>query len=68
MSQVQLAQEQQENRPEERSPLLRVSDLTVAFRKVRGLLGSTSSIFTAVNHVGFEIFENEFISLVGESG
>jgi len=70
MSQVQLG-EQQRGLPEhsqQRKPLLELNDLTVGFMKVKGLFGSASSIFTAVDHIRFEIFESEFISLVGESG
>ncbi|MFI5419473.1 MAG: oligopeptide/dipeptide ABC transporter ATP-binding protein [Nitrososphaerales archaeon] len=65
MSQVQL---RQQDLSDQRRPILELNDLTVAFRKVRGIMSSTSSIFTAVDHVSFEIFESEFISLVGESG
>ncbi len=70
MSQIQLDEQKQTMSEEnsQRKPLLKLNDLTVGFRKVRGLLGSESSIFTAVDHVRFEIFESEFISLVGESG
>jgi peptide/nickel transport system ATP-binding protein len=67
LSQVQLGQPQQDSLPK-RKPLLELKDLSVAFRKPRGTIGSTSSIFTAVDQVRFEIFESEFVSLVGESG
>jgi peptide/nickel transport system ATP-binding protein len=69
MSQVRLGVEQK-GFPDGRQgePLLQLNDLTVGFMKIKGLLGSGSSIFTAVDHVRFSIFESEFISLVGESG
>jgi oligopeptide/dipeptide ABC transporter ATP-binding protein len=69
LPQVRLAEEQKDLAEGRQGiPLLQLNDLTVGFMKVKGLLSSTPSIFTAVDHVRFSIFESEFISLVGESG
>lgn len=41
--------------------ILEVKDLTVAFNTVNGNKN-------AVNHISFDLFENDFVGLVGESG
>jgi len=51
-------------------PLLKVSNLSVSFRKSRKLFGNREDSYEikAVDRVSFNIFESEIVSLVGESG
>jgi oligopeptide/dipeptide ABC transporter ATP-binding protein len=60
MSQVRLNQEA--------GPLLVVRDLSVTFRKERGFLGRETKETRAVDHVSFELYPSEVLSIVGESG
>ncbi|MHB8565501.1 MAG: oligopeptide/dipeptide ABC transporter ATP-binding protein [Nitrososphaerales archaeon] len=61
MSQVQLATTRSE-------PLLKVADLSVAFVKSSGVFGGHKSTVRAVDNVSLELFEGEFLALVGETG
>src|SRR5262252_9009678 len=49
------------------SAKLRVHDVSKTFR-VRGGEGKGNSLLPVLRHVGFEVGENEIVSLVGESG
>jgi peptide/nickel transport system ATP-binding protein len=49
-------------------PLLRVDDLNVAFTKLSGFFIRERVTVKAVDHVSFDLFEGETLSLVGESG
>jgi peptide/nickel transport system ATP-binding protein len=51
-----------------RRPILEAKDIAVTFSKTSGFINRKKSIIKAVDHVSFEIFESEIISLVGESG
>jgi peptide/nickel transport system ATP-binding protein len=48
--------------------LLKVQNLSVTFKRQRGILRSGISYVRAVNDVSFEVQESEIVSLVGESG
>jgi peptide/nickel transport system ATP-binding protein len=48
--------------------LVKVEHLTVRFPGKANLLGNTTSYFTAVDDVSFELFKGETLGLVGESG
>jgi peptide/nickel transport system ATP-binding protein len=52
---------------QQRSPLLSVQNLEVAF-PVRGMFGQTKRYVLAVNDVSFEVYPGETLGLVGESG
>jgi peptide/nickel transport system ATP-binding protein len=52
---------------QQRSPLLSVQNLQVAF-PIRGIFGQTRRYFMAVNDVSFEVYPGETLGLVGESG
>lgn len=52
---------------QQKSPLLEVSNLEVAF-PVRGIFGETQRYIMAVNGVSFEVYPGETLGLVGESG
>src|SRR5690606_9838126 len=49
-------------------PLLQVRDLMVRFDLKKNFLGRPLRVCNAVNHVSFDIFPGETLSLVGESG
>ncbi|HXQ92800.1 MAG TPA: ABC transporter ATP-binding protein [Nitrososphaerales archaeon] len=65
MSQVQLDEEKNRG-----VPLIRISDLSVTFRKSWNILRNREVNYEikAVDRVSFDIFESEIVSLVGESG
>ncbi|MFL5789372.1 MAG: ABC transporter ATP-binding protein [Flavisolibacter sp.] len=48
--------------------LISVQNISVRFPGKKNILGKTKSYVTAVDSVSFEIFENETLGLVGESG
>lgn len=52
---------------QQKSPLLEVTNLEVAF-PVRGIFGETQRYIMAVNGVSFEVYPGETLGLVGESG
>jgi peptide/nickel transport system ATP-binding protein len=52
---------------QQKSPLLSVTDLQVAF-PVRGIWGQAKRYVMAVNGVSFELYPGETLGLVGESG
>jgi len=54
--------------PDVRNCLVKVAELSVWFPKDRNWLGRVRSYTKAVDTVSFEIFENETLGLVGESG
>ncbi|MGE5521041.1 MAG: ABC transporter ATP-binding protein [Candidatus Dadabacteria bacterium] len=47
---------------------VKVENLVVQFPSKKNFLGKTLGNFTAVNNVSFEIYKNETLGLVGESG
>lgn len=51
-----------------RSPLLKITDLTVAYATKKNLLGKPVNQFKAVDGISFEILEGETLGVVGESG
>lgn len=53
---------------EKKEVLVQVQNLTVRFPNKPSLFGKPLSFFTAVNDVSFEIYKNETLGLVGESG
>lgn len=65
MSQIQLADRTITG---EKQALLSVRDLTVTFEKEQGFLGRETKFTHAVDHVSFELYPSETVSLVGESG
>ncbi|MBW4518803.1 MAG: ABC transporter ATP-binding protein [Scytolyngbya sp. HA4215-MV1] len=60
-------QEQRLTALQQRSPLLSVQNLQVAF-PVRGMFGQTKRYVLAVNDVSFQVYPGETLGLVGESG
>jgi peptide/nickel transport system ATP-binding protein len=52
----------------QQQPLLRVRDLTIAYRKQKGWFKPTVSEFRAVDNVSFDVYPGETLGLVGESG
>ncbi len=48
--------------------MLRVSNLSVIFEKSSGVFGGQKSLVRAVDEVSFDLFEGEFLALVGETG
>jgi len=48
--------------------LLSISELKVAFPAKKNIWGKVTSMRSAVNNVSMEIFQNEIVGLVGESG
>lgn len=54
--------------PADTSTLIRVEDLSVRFPARENIFGKTTSWFTAVDKVSFEIYTGETLGLVGESG
>jgi len=55
-----------ENRKQE--TLLKVQDLSVWFPSKKNLFGKPTEFIKAVDDVSFEVYENETLGLVGESG
>ena len=49
-------------------PVIRIKNLSVQFPVKTSLFGKPLSFFTAVNNVSFDIYRNETLGLVGESG
>ena len=54
--------------PPRGSPIARLSDVVVRFPLKGGLLGRTTHLIHAVEHVSFDIRRGETLALVGESG
>ncbi len=52
----------------QQQPLLRVRDLTIAYRKKTGWFRPAISEFRAVDNVSFDVYPGETLGLVGESG
>ena len=50
------------------SPIIKISNLRVEFRKKAGLLRRGETIIRAIDDVSLDINESEMLSLVGESG
>ena len=48
--------------------IVKVENLSVQYPNKTSLLGRPLSFVTAVNHVSFNIYKNETLGLVGESG
>ena len=63
MSQVQL-----EKVSGAAEPILEVRDLVVTFEKSTGMVRVHKKVISAVDHVSLNIFEGEFLALVGETG
>ncbi|HUC83148.1 MAG TPA: ABC transporter ATP-binding protein [Flavisolibacter sp.] len=49
-------------------PVIRIKNLSVQFPVKTSLFGKPLRFFTAVNNVSFDIYKNETLGLVGESG
>lgn len=56
------------NRVADKNIILSVSHLDVTFPVKKNFLGKTLTEFKAVNDVSFDVYKNETIGLVGESG
>lgn len=48
--------------------ILSVQNLSVDFPLSKNIFGKTTAVFKAVNEVSFEVYKNETVGLVGESG
>ena len=48
--------------------ILSVQNLSVDFPEAKNIFGKTTAVFKAVNEVSFEVYKNETVGLVGESG
>ena len=49
-------------------PIIRVENLTVFFKKESGITRKRTAYIKAVDHISFDVFESEFVSIVGETG
>jgi peptide/nickel transport system ATP-binding protein len=49
-------------------PVLEVTDLATSFVTSRTIFGKVKSVYTAVNHISFDVYQGETLGLVGESG
>ena len=54
--------------PRSGEPIIRVENLSVFFKKNSGLRRRQTSVVKAVDNVSFNVFESEFVSIVGETG
>lgn len=49
-------------------PLLKIRDLTIAYKSKSGLFRKSNAEFRAVDNVSFDVYPGETLGLVGESG
>ncbi|MDB5202531.1 MAG: transporter ATP-binding protein [Ferruginibacter sp.] len=54
--------------PNENNVVLSVENLSVHFPERKNIFGKTISVYKAVDDVSFNVFQNETLGLVGESG
>ncbi|MFC4263776.1 dipeptide ABC transporter ATP-binding protein [Ferruginibacter yonginensis] len=52
----------------ESNPILSIKNVTIQYPVKKNIFGKPTQLFTAVNKVSFDVYKNEIIGIVGESG